>query len=623
MAHAAERLPVTLDGRSYQIDPGEYSRSTVPLLREQQDNSTEPGEQTLNSQMWVRSQTDWSYGANQEFFDNDDSDRRRFYASSGVDVWTKGKASLLPICESKNGGEAFTDVILHSFTSVAGTDYLYVADGTDVYYSSDFDDATPTWNVLTALASPETITDMASDGVDVFICYGTARGLAKVAIGSTAQPSSLGSQEADHLAVIGGRLFLMLGGHIEEVAANGNIVSSSLNFDLEHGGDWVAIAAGPNGYIAAANVNGTGTMFFIQAASDGLLNQPQQTADLPHGEKINALESYGGLLALATNRGGRLAAMDTQAGAITYGPLVTEVGPVYSLASRDRFVWFGAASGVTGRADLSVFTGTLVPAFANDLVSVGSTPSDVTHIVRANGSMYFVDSANGVQGPAASGNLVESGYIMVGDVRWNSQYNKSLRQVEVRASPTLAAVADSADYNQAGETYNDADLAYNGIAQPVSGTIKVDFTPDTGVPLIQRTLSNRVPQNIEYSLSDKYTVKFTLERDASSPTAGPVLESWQIKAFPAPYRIDQIILPVMMQQRVATSRGMGAALQQDPQGEYDALRDIMESKRVVTYKEGSREDQVVIDQIVFAPEQLSRDGDWWEGMVTLKLLTVP
>ena len=94
-------------------------------------------------------------------------------------------------------------------------------------------------------------------------------------------------------------------------------------------------------------------------------------------------------------------------------------------------------------------------------------------------------------------------------------------------------------------------------------------------------------------------------------------------AFPAPTRIDEIVLPVVMKKRVASSRGMGAAAQQDPQGEYDALRALMVAKQVVTYQEGSRSDSVVIDQMSMSAEQLSADGDWWEGTMTLRILTVP
>jgi len=617
MAHAAERLPVTIDGRSYLIETEGYSRTTVQTLREQRDTSSEAGEQRLNTQFWVRSQTDWSYGAGQEYFDNDDSDRRRFYTSSGIDPWTKGQVSLLPECEDK--GNTGDDVIMKVFTS-GSTEYMYVASGTDLYYSQDFDTATPTWNTVTALGTPETIADFTSDGTTVFIAYGSARHMTSTPIGVTTQPTSLGSGEPDKLRYVGGRLIKLDGDTLEELAANGSLLGSA-TFSLIHGSVWEDVCVGAVGLYAAANSNGTGSLYFLAAGNDGAITSPQQVADLPRGETINAITSYGGLLVIATSKGLRVAAMN-QDGSVSYGPVIDNGGAVYSLATDDRFVWFGTSSGQVYRADLSVFTETLVPAWATDVVSTGSTPGNVTWVARVDGETFFVDAANGVQGHAASGDRVASGTLTVGDVRWNSQFDKSLRQVEVRASPTLA-VTGTQTYEQAGETYDDADLVYDGIATPVQGTIKVTFTPDTGIDLTVLTLTDRSPKTVDYSLSDKYTVKFTLERDGTATTAGPNLESWQLLAFPAPTRIDEIVLPVVMKKRVASSRGMGAAVQQDPQGEYDALRALMVAKQVVTYQEGSRSDSVVIDQMSMSAEQLSADGDWWEGTMTLRILTVP
>jgi len=617
MAHAAERLPVTIDGRSYLIETEGYSRTTVPTLREQRDTSNEAGEQRLNTQFWVRSQTDWSRGAGQEYFDNDDSDRRRFNTSSGIDPWTKGQVSLLPVCEDK--GNTGNDVIMKVFES-SGTAYMYVASGTDLYYATTFANASPSWSPVTGISGSRTITDFTSDGTSIFVAYGSAEPLSKTNINSGTAPTNLGSKNPDKVAFVGGRLLSLDGDTLSEVAADGSTLGSA-SFALTHSGVWEDACVGAVGVYAAANISGTGSIFFLAAGTNGALTSPQQVADLPRGETVNAMTSYGGLLAIATSKGLRLAAMN-QDGSITYGPVVDNGGAAYSLATDERFVWFGTGSGQVYRADLSVFTETLVPAWASDVVSTGGSAGNVTWVARDNGKTFFVDAANGVQGEAASGNKVASGTLTIGDVRWNSQFGKSLRQVEMRASPTLA-VAGTTEYNESGETYNDADLFYNGLAAPVSGTVKVTFTPDTGNDLAVLTLTDRTSQVVEYSLSDKYTVKFTLERDGTTATAGPNLESWQLLAFPAPTRIDEIVLPVVMRKRVATSRGMGAAAQQDPQGEYDALRALMVNKQVVTYREGSRSDSVVVDQMSMSAEQLSADGDWWEGTMTLRILTVP
>jgi len=623
MAHAPERLPVTLDNVSYFVETQGYARTTVPVLREQRDTSTEPGEQRLNTQMWVRSQTDWSYGSGQEYFDNADSDRRRFYRSTGIDVWTKGQASLLPIMEDKSGAETFTDVIMKVFVK-DGTDYMYVASGSNLYWSDDFANATPTWTQMgdPASGTADTIADITSDGTDVFISYGT-RYATSIDVGAAAstQPANFTNKNVTLFRVVGGRLIEMHGDEIQELDDSGTLITNSLSFTLPLNGTWVDACSGPRGIYAACNTDDVASIYFISTNEDGLLNQPAQVADLPRGERINAIESYGGVLVLATNHGFRLATMQEN-GSLLYGPAIVDHGGIYSITADDRFVWLGAAGGETYRADLSKFNEPLVPAYAKDVVSTGAGAGNVTWLARANNKTYFVDVVNGVYGEAASGNKVESGTLTIGGIRWNSQFDKVLRQIEIRSSPTLA-LASATAYNESTRTYDDADLIYNGLLSPVSGTIKVTVTTGTGVDLSEVTLLDRVPATLDYALSDKFDLTFTLERDAANPTVGPVLESWQIAAFPSPTRIDEIVLPIVLKKRVASSRGSGAAIQQDPKVLYDTLRTIMADRSVVTYQEGNHSEQVIIDQIQFSPEQLSADADWWEGTCIVRLLTVP
>jgi hypothetical protein len=622
MAHAPERLPITINNTSYFVEASGYQRTTVPVLREQRDTSDEPGEQQLNTQMWIRSQTDWSYGSGQEYLDNSDSDRRRFHRSEGIDVWTKGQVSLLPIMESKNGAESFTNVIMKVFKS-NGTDYMYVASGHDLYWSSDFANETPTWTQMgdPSSGSADNIADITSDGAKVYISYGT-RYATEIAIGAAAgtAPANFTNKNVTLFRVVGSRLIEMSGDEINELDSTGSPITGSLNFTLPLDGVWVDACTGPKGVYAACNTDEIGTIYFISTDEDGKLNQPAQVADLPRGETINAMESYGGLLLLATSHGFRLATMQ-EGGSVVYGPEIVSEGGIYSITADDKFAWFGEAGGLTYRADLSRFTEPLVPAYAQDVASVGSTPGNVTWMARVDHKTYFVDAANGVQGDAASGNLVSSGTLTVGGIRWNSQFEKVLRQIEVRSSPTLAISTDTPF--DSSSTYDDANLVFDGLLSPVSGTIKAKVQTGVGLDLSELTLTDRVPSTLDYSRSDKYTLTLTLERDGTTLTAGPVLQSWQVQAFPSPTRIDEIVLPLVLKKRVASSRGHGAAVQQDPKALYDALRTLMVNKSVVTYQEGNYSDQVVVDQLQFTPEQLSADADWWEGTCVVRLLTVP
>ena len=248
--------------------------------------------------MWVRSQTDWSYGSGQEYLDNADSDRRRFFESEGVDVWTKGQASLLPIMESKNGAESFTNVIMKVFVG-NGTAYMYVASGHDLYWSSNFTNSTPTWTQMgdPSSGSADDIADITSDGSKVYISYGT-RYATEVAIGAAAgtAPTNFTNKNVTLLRVVGGRLIEMFGDEIAELDASGSKITNSLDFELPLDGTWVDACSGPKGIYAACNTDDVGSIYFISTDADGLLNQPAQAADRPRGETINAIESYGGLV---------------------------------------------------------------------------------------------------------------------------------------------------------------------------------------------------------------------------------------------------------------------------------------------------------------------------------------
>ena len=634
MVHKAERLPVTLTigatEHSYDIDVAQYRRTTIPTLREQRDMSDEPGEQSIDSQFWLRSQTDWSYGAGQTYFDIADANRGRFSSSSGVDVWTQGQISLLPMCESKNNAKSYTNVIMKIFKSTSGTDYMYVANGNVLEYSSNFSaaDGSVTWNTVTALASPQTITDIASDGSTIFIAYGSSRTATWTTIGNTTQPSALsGGLNPDYLRVVGGRLFGIDGSNLAEYTGDAAKVTNSVDSTLLGGGLWVTVCAGPVGFYAASNTAGTGAISFISVKdSDGLLNEPQQVAELPRGETINEMISYGGVLAIATSKGLRIAGIDAGSGAVTFGPVIDDVGEVFSLTADERFIWFGGASGKAYRVDLSRFTETLVPAWAADLLSVGDGNSlgNVTYIARSDGKTYFIDAGNGVQGPMSTGQLVATGTMTVGDVKWNSQFDKILRTIEIRSAPG-SIVAAAQTWADADVEWADADEFWVGQTATVGGSVTATVTNDDNYSVTTGTLTNKTPVDVATlvpELSEAFKIQLNLTRD-STVTAGPQIESWKIQAFPAPTRVDEIIVPIVLKTRVATSRGRGTAKAYDTKAEHDALRTAMTAKKVITYQEGSRSDTAVIDQIAMSAEKLSDDGDWWEGVCTLRLLTVP
>jgi hypothetical protein len=84
-------------------DDSPYRRVTAQYRKQQIDQSREPGEQTLTG-WWLRSQSSFHYGQGIKFFEpiQDESLRFQYTESKGVDVWTKGQATLLKSCDTQH-----------------------------------------------------------------------------------------------------------------------------------------------------------------------------------------------------------------------------------------------------------------------------------------------------------------------------------------------------------------------------------------------------------------------------------------------------------------------------------------------------------------------------------------
>jgi len=78
-----------------------------------------------------------------------------------------------------------------------------------------------------------------------------------------------------------------------------------------------------------------------------------------------------------------------------------------------------------------------------------------------------------------------------------------------------------------------------------------------------------------------------------------------------------------MQRQVLTSRNAGAPATFDSATIFTSLRNVMETGITVDYIEGTRAEKVTIERISMQPNRLSDNGDWWEGTLVVRLLTVP
>lgn len=641
MSFNAESLPVELNGISYLVDTAAYRRTTVPVARQQRDNSKEPGENTLDTTgAWVRSQTDWSYGAGQLYLDNEDSDRRRFYSSTGIDIWTRGQITLLPTAETPGALPATSfiagEILVHRvIQSSTGTEYLYVANGITLSHTSDPLAASPTWTSITVGGTTTSIT---SDGTNIYLGFDGVIVAEQSVIGSSST-SAFGSLDPNLIKVAAGRLIAADDNAIYELDAAGAKAASSLDYSLPlSNSEWVAIDACPNGIYAAANTDHTGTVYYIDVSTtDSTLVTPVIAGSLPRNESINAILSYGPILCLATSQGFRTALVDVQSGGITIGPVIDTGGEAYSLEADGRFVWWGTAYGTLYRADLTRFTDTLVPAYASDLVSsVSATATDlVGSMTRVNNAgtpkMFFgvkkAATAAVLQNESKTGEKLATGSLIAGEITWSTVVPKLLRSGIIDLDRSQFENLTTA-YRTA-TAYNDSDNTYNlGPATSVAaGEIRLTATNNANVSATLLDMATQVPQTFVFSDGIDTAISFdltaTLLRAVSDTTVAPILHDWQLTAVAVPRRIDEILIPIVLRRSILTARNAGAPASFVAGNTFSALRTLMENGTAVTYTEGTRNDTVTVERLEMQPERLSDDGSWWEGTLLARLLTVP
>ena len=614
----APRFDVSIDGREYLVDIERYRRSTVPAQKQQQDTSNDVGEQTLsNVGQWIRSQSDWSRGAGQEHYDLVDSDRRRFHTSKNVDVWTKGHLSICKALESKQAAGTNTNL----YARIVNGSVFYFSDGSDMKYGNP--DAAPTIT-FSASAQGGTIKDWTSDGSQIYSCIGTA--VKKVAVSSTSGASTIGSFAGDVIEFANGRLISADGARIVELNSSGTV----LTFDKTLTGTCIAIKGGPQRIYAAYNVNGQGILYSIGISStDGALAYPVPAAVLPVGETFSGpfcLDIFGSMVIAGTSAGCRFGVISTQDNAsITFGPVVDDGGAAYGTRIVGKYGYWGTSNGDTWKADLTVFNDVLQPAYARFLAHDSDTYGNVLSLEVVNGKLFFTDSNGELYGEDYSGDLSTSAELVVGQVTFGTSASKVARAVSGRfANEQAESGSGDIDYRVSGTDYRTSTLNYRGLTAGVTGTTTITLTDENNVSTAMVLTGTGV--ETAYSAADPasetFVVKLTLAR-SSTTTAGPVLERWSLHARPQPSRVEEIIAPLVIQGRVATSHGAGAPVGYDSQDEYLALRTLVTTAKSVTFQEGDRSESVTVEDLQMEPVRYSPDGSFWEGTLICRLLTVP
>ena len=373
-------------------DQRPYIRQTAPYRKEQFDNQTEPGEQSLTG-WWLRSQSSFQDGTGIEFYDPaiiPGEGTYRFKDSRGVNVWEEGQVTLLRNTASahftsgplKANGKPFQQARTIKWSGTDGVllwdeydvDKIAV-DGTETHFI-DYAAGTdyPVFAICDDGVNAYWVTRILDSGVDKTAVYKKAlTGDSSTSATLLFSSSSIVVNEGV-MEYVKDRIIMAINNKIFEFATSASALPTATYTHSDSDVVFTSItASGTAIYIAAFSGIQSFIYRFTLSTTTGAmpsLTSAITAAEMPEGEKIYSIRYYLGYMLIGTSKGIRVATVDAN-GTLTYGPLMVETTqPCYDFALRDRFAW--AATGVGGEAgvvriDLGNDLGGLRFAYANDL----------------------------------------------------------------------------------------------------------------------------------------------------------------------------------------------------------------------------------------------------------------
>lgn len=606
---ARDTLPCSLDGRRYLVELKEFQRGPVDALRTLVDQGIEPGEQSFSSQgEWKRTQESFRLGAGQDWFDlAEGSNRRRFDSSMHIDVWQDQRAALFRRVEPIN-------VTVGTFARLISGDHeTWLATDDKLYKIYDNDGTWPAAAVGANLhVAANDFNDVTTMGGRIFLTdganvYDYSSGDANTAVFST--------ENCNVIAYASGRLLAAQGDDLFELDSAG--VRADV-FTHPQGALCRAIVGAPNGIYASFH-NGVASELYIVVNDDatGALGAARYVGAVPNGEQIRTLEYYAGLLLIGTDLGFRLA-LPASNGDLSIGPLIEIPGGVVSFDPFGQYVWFNwndptdTRTGL-GRMDLASFTADLVPAYATDLMAPAGTTGRVLAVATA--------SALGLSGVVEHRRFFAVRNDRVYYERDDTPFEAEgwLRTSRITFGTPELKRANMVDIGRAGASGGPIDIETTSSEQLDSTTGGTVAAGTRGsAPLTAMDPAEWFQLRFVFTAGSAVTTE-----DDDQDSINTVLRRWTLRATAIPPRTDEIYLPIVLHDEVASDDDQTIGF--TPSDEVAALEALYESHAPVTLIFGAVTKTVRVAGIINTPGSVrgwDARSDYIESIVTVKLTTV-
>lgn len=602
-------VEVALGGHPYMIDWKSeipLRHQSIPLLRQQQDTSDSPSEQSLNPEgLWRRVGESWHMGAGQTKFDRKDSDPFRFRSSKGFNIWDRWKLTLLDRTDRKRTATADTN----RYLAVAGG-FLYTTEGTGLFRTADITPDSPTWTTITGTPGAGA-SSIASNGYYIWTAHG-ASGIYRSNRTITTTASHI-TGTVDIVDYVKNRVMCAAGPSIYDVTAiavgGGAALPAAL---FTHGNtDWVWVGfAESQSHIFIAGFSGDKSLIYKTAiTADGTaLGAPTVAGNLPDGEIVYSIYGYlGRFLAIGTSRGVRLAVVGAD-GSLTIGALIETPQEVRCFEGQSEFIWFGhsavpafstddAASSGLGRMSTASFSDidSLTPAYASDIFTQEST-GDVLAVVTFQNRLVFTVSGSSVFAQETA-DACAKGYLKTGMISYGISDYKTALYLDVFMTDNNGQYNSTIGAQIAADNYTFSDLGSYPTTSPV--------------PTF--SLGEKVGREYEFLI--------TLASNDQNIANG--ILSWLVRIQPKPPITNLIFATVIIAPR--TESLADVTLDYNTDTELDFIEGLNEGKDIVVWQENTKTYTVILEDFEVNYHQLINDTDGTVGAntsCTLKLKRV-
>jgi hypothetical protein len=497
-----------------------YRRETAPYKKDQFDNSTEPGEQSLTG-WWLRSQTSWHNGAGIKFYEPGTDYQHvshRFADSRGVDVWTIGEATLLPEVVDVYTG----DNLINAAAGSDGTDVLVSGDSVGalkkITFSGDSPATVSAYTIATHTSFP--FKSVTTDGSKYYAACTTCVHTGLISANSDVVSYKHSTTATNDVFIKYVKGYVLLGTKniltdLHDVATattthgagSANIPTTGYNkTHVNPSWKWNDATAGPAAIYASGNGGNNGEVWQILFdETTNSIDMPGATMvlSLPDGETVNAIHYYLGVLALGTSRGLRICPVNVN-GQVILGPLLYENGyyPVNGFTESGNYIYAATKADNEDatfthacliRVDLSTQFDDGTYAYAHDLeyrssvnevysVSNKALTSNVATLTTSLAHDFNVGNSITVTGVDATFNGT---YVVTATTSTTISYAKTATNVTSVAVSPYGSVVETSSNSEATEVYDindrivmvveeEGDAAGSGELHIESATLKRD-----------------------------------------------------------------------------------------------------------------------------------------------------